>query len=169
MKTLILFRHGKSDWTAGGLDDHERPLAKRGIKASGVMGKFLQKARQIPQAALTSSALRARSSLELAFEGGGWKCPVRVTNGLYDVDPEDVLGEIQQEPDTTERLLLVGHQPTWSQFASLMIGGGDIGMPTACLLRMDFDCNSWSMVRQGSGKLIWVVPPRLFTDGDIQL
>ena len=41
MKTIILFRHGKSDWNAHFENDHERPINKRGIKAAKKMGKKL--------------------------------------------------------------------------------------------------------------------------------
>ena len=41
MKSVILFRHGKSDWGANYDHDHERPLSKRGIRDAKKMGKFL--------------------------------------------------------------------------------------------------------------------------------
>jgi len=34
---------------------------------------------------------------------------------------------------------------------------------------MDFDVESWRGVKEGEGKLVWLVPPRLFTDGDFDL
>ena len=46
MKTLILLRHGKSDWKDDELVDHERPLAKRGRKAARAVGRFLRLAEQ---------------------------------------------------------------------------------------------------------------------------
>jgi len=169
MKTLILLRHGKSDWEDDGLPDHDRPLAKRGLKSAKAMGRFLRRAQQFPDAAVTSSAVRARATLEKAFEEGGWSCPVRVSEALYEADPEHVLSEILVEPDTTERLLLVGHEPTWSELASRLIGGGALVIPTGCAARVDFDVPSWRDVAFGKGKLAWLLPPRLFTDGDFNL
>ena len=32
--SIIIFRHGKSDWNAVYGKDHDRPLSKRGINAS---------------------------------------------------------------------------------------------------------------------------------------
>ena len=49
MKTLILFRHGKSDWSGGTENDHDRPVSKRGRTAAQVMGRFLTLARQVPR------------------------------------------------------------------------------------------------------------------------
>ncbi|WP_424522101.1 SixA phosphatase family protein, partial [Rubrivirga sp.] len=56
MKTIILLRHGKSDWEADYDGDHQRPLAKRGQKGARKMGRFLTTARSVPDRALTSSA-----------------------------------------------------------------------------------------------------------------
>ena len=41
--SIIIFRHGKSDWNAVYGKDHDRPLSKRGINASKKMGIFLKK------------------------------------------------------------------------------------------------------------------------------
>ena len=169
MKTLILLRHGKSDWDAGDFPDHDRPLAKRGLKAARAMGRFLGLAGQAPESAVTSSAVRARATLEEAAGAGGWKCRVRVTRALYEATPMEALQEVRAEPDATDRLILVGHEPTWSELAVLLMGGGSLRMPTASMLRIDFDVDSWKEVAYGGGRLAWMIPPRLFTDGDFEL
>ena len=43
MKQILLLRHAKSSWDHPGLDDFDRPLAKRGLKDAPRMGKFLRK------------------------------------------------------------------------------------------------------------------------------
>ena len=48
MLSLILFRHGKSDWDAPYANDHERPLANRGKEAARCMGRLLSHTRQVP-------------------------------------------------------------------------------------------------------------------------
>ena len=40
MKTIYLLRHGKSDWDSHA-DDHERPLAPRGVDAAKRIGHYL--------------------------------------------------------------------------------------------------------------------------------
>ena len=39
-RSIIIFRHGKSDWDANYSKDHDRPLSKRGINASKKWGSF---------------------------------------------------------------------------------------------------------------------------------
>ena len=67
MKSVILFRHGKSDWNASYGSDHERPLSKRGVHAAMRMGRFLAEKNQIPDLVISSTALRAQSTAKLAI------------------------------------------------------------------------------------------------------
>ena len=161
MKTLYFLRHGKSDWDAAYGDDHERPLAKRGRKAAKQLGKLLTDWKQQPDRIVTSSAVRALQTLDYARKAGGWQVPERVTEALYLAEPEAVLAEIHAEPDTAERLLLVGHEPTWSETISRLIGGGDVRVPTAAVARVDLDVEAWRDIQFGDGQLIWLLPPRL--------
>ena len=55
MKTLLLMRHAKSDWDHPDLDDHDRPLNKRGLRNAPLMGKFIRDAKLVPGACLTST------------------------------------------------------------------------------------------------------------------
>lgn len=168
-KCLILFRHGKSDWNAEFLTDHERPIAKRGIKAAKVMGKLLQAAGQVPDSVISSSAVRARTTVELAAEAGSWNCPIRVTSALYEADPLQVMGVIHQEPDTTATLLLVGHEPTWSELTAKLIGGGRVRVATAAMVQIGFEVDSWSKVEFGLGELVGLISPKFFTEGGFEV
>ncbi len=160
MKTILLFRHGKSDWDADYGADHDRPLADRGQKGSRKMGRFLTTARTVPDRALTSSATRARETLATAAEAGGWTGPARVTEALYESAPEDVLREIQAEPDDAQTLIVVGHEPTWSGLVSKLIGGGAVQMKTAAVAAVEVEVERWADVQFGRGSLAFLLPPR---------
>jgi phosphohistidine phosphatase len=161
MPALILLRHGKSDWDADyGGDDRARPLARRGRKAAQQMGRFLARARQVPDAAITSPALRAEDTLRLAMEGGGWSCPVRTAAPLYGGGVSGLLTEVRKERDTTDVLLAVGHEPTWSEAVVALIGGGEIRFPTGALARVDFEVDRWDEVGPGTGVLVFCIGPR---------
>ena len=43
MRRLLLLRHEKSSWDDPGLEDFDRPLAKRGRKAAPRMARYLDK------------------------------------------------------------------------------------------------------------------------------
>jgi phosphohistidine phosphatase len=162
-KRLILFRHGKSDWDASFSRDHDRPLAPRGIKAAKAMGKFLAAAQAVPDSVVTSSAVRAQRTIDLAMAAGNWSCSVRVTDDLYDADVNTVLAVIHQEPDERDSLMLVGHQPTWSDTVAHLLGGGMVSVPTAAMVCLEFEVISWNQVGHGRGVLLWLLPPKLLT------
>ena len=168
-KRLLLFRHAKSDWHAGALNDHERPLTKRGREAARVMGRVLAAADQLPDLVVTSSAVRARTTVELAHTVGCWTCPVETSDTLYDTDATSLLERICVLPDTANCVLLAGHEPTWSELASRLIGGGDLRFPTAALARLDLDVARWRDVTFGSGVLVWLLQPKFFVEGNFPL
>lgn len=165
MKTILLLRHGKSDWDADYAGDHERPLADRGQKGARKMGRFITTARVVPDRALTSSAVRARETLATAAEAGGWLGPARVSDALYEATPEAVLDEIRKEPDDADTLVVVGHEPTWSRLVSLLIGGGHVEMRTAAVARIDVEVEQWADVQAGRGALAFLLPPGALRPG----
>ena len=165
MRSLILFRHGKSDWDAPITADHERPLADRGRDAARCMGKLLNQTKQIPDLAVSSSALRARDTLHLAARAGHWDCPIRIDSTLYETSPNAVLTWLTALDETPERLLRTGHEPTWSDLAGRLIGRALMKVPTAAMLRIDFEIEDWSKLTFGSGELRWLLPPKMFCKG----
>lgn len=168
MLSLFLFRHGKSDWDAQFSSDHERPLTKRGKEAARCMGRMLAKSDQLPDLAISSSALRARETLQLAARAGKWSCPVRIDSALYESSPSAILAWIRQLEDKPARLLLTGHEPTMSDLAGRMIGKALLRVPTACMLRIDFEIGQWSEIKFGQGELRWLLPPKILCKGKKQ-
>ena len=134
MLSLFLLRHGKSDWGADFQGDHERPLKKRGIKAAKRMGDLLTSAGNAPDVVLTSSAVRARTTAELAHEAGAWDCAIGVEGGLYDATPNELLEPVR-EHGAGERVLVVNHEPTCSGAVATLCGGAPPVFPTAAARR----------------------------------
>jgi phosphohistidine phosphatase len=168
MKRLLLLRHAKSDWESGAAADHERPLASRGRKAARTMGRFMAHAQLVPDFAVTSTAVRARTTLELAMEAGEWSCPVNETRSLYHAGVEDVLAVVSESAETDASVLIVGHQPIWGGVVERLTGA-DTRMATGTLVGIDLRTDSWSWIRPGIGELAFIIPPRLLTDGTIDL
>lgn len=165
MKTLLLLRHAKSDWDAAYADDHARPLAERGVKAARKMGRWATSIGLVPDQALASTALRARQTLALAAEAGGWNGAARITDALYEATPEAVLAEIRATDDNVGVLVVVGHEPTTSRLVSLLIGGGLVEIKTAAAARVDVPVMRWADVAPGRGVLAALVPPGAFEPG----
>ena len=160
MKTVILFRHGKSDWEASYGTDHERPLAKRGRLAADRMGRYLSEMAEVPDLAISSTAVRARDTLDRAMRAGDWSCEVELLDDLYLPSPYALLHVLQNQAESLASVMLVGHQPAWSETLSLLVGGGDFRFPTAAMARVDVDTEHWAEVDFGTGSLRWMVTPK---------
>jgi len=69
-KTLLVLRHGKSDWSTGE-DDFDRPLVSRGRLGSRKMGAWIRHRKLRPDVVLSSPAERARGTTEAACAAMG--------------------------------------------------------------------------------------------------
>jgi phosphohistidine phosphatase len=161
MRTLLVMRHAKSDWGEPFSSDHERPLAPRGIKAARRMGRFLSEAGTPPELVVSSTAVRALTTAELAAEAGGWGCSIVPDAALYASDPERVLGVVAGVDPEVSRLLIAGHEPTWSGLVRQLIGGGTVRMPTAAVACLDLAHGGWADLAPGSCVLRWLVAPKM--------
>ena len=160
MKNLLLLRHAKSDWGVYYETDHDRPLSPRGKSAARLIGSYLASVGPLPEVILTSSALRAKTTAEMAKESGSWPSSIVSSRDLYGAEPESILHLLQQQEDSIETLMLVGHNPTWESLAHLLIGGGSLRFPTGALARIKFAATGWLEISFGQGTLSWLVTPK---------
>ena len=68
--TLIIMRHGKSDWHTGE-NDFDRPLSERGTRDAARMGRWLSSSRYLPDQIIASPATRAKQTVELLCKESG--------------------------------------------------------------------------------------------------
>jgi phosphohistidine phosphatase len=161
MKTLLVMRHAKSDWGAAFSRDHDRPLNSRGEKAARHMGRFLADTRCVPELVISSTAIRALTTVELASDAGDWGCPIISNGSLYASDPERVLEVVAGVDPAVECLLIAGHEPTWSGLVGRLMGGGRVSMPTAAVACLDLQNGSWANLPNGACQLRWLVTPKM--------
>ncbi len=161
-KNIIFYRHAKSDWSLEYPDDHDRPLANRGIRSAKIMGKVLAMSGKLPDLAITSSATRARQTLDISIESGNWECPTEVQGLIYNGNVQAILKMIHQLDDKYKIVMLVGHEPTWSGLVSFLIDGGNLRFPTASMARVEFRIKSWHDLKPGLGELRWLLQPGFF-------
>jgi phosphohistidine phosphatase len=157
---LLVMRHGKSDWKASSVDDHERPLARRGVEAARWMGALIAELDMVPDLVLASTAVRALDTARLAALGGSWSSPVEPRRELYGQDVSGVLEIIACAQDI-KRLMVVGHEPTFSGLVSELVGGARIRLPTAAVACVEIDAGGWAEIAAGRSQLLWLAVPKL--------
>ena len=160
MKSVILFRHGKSDWNAPYGNDHDRPLAKRGVEAAKKMGTFLREKNQIPELAISSTAVRAKTTVELAMDSAKWTSKLVLERGIYGGSPDFLLELMHSQDDIYNSICLVGHEPNFSFFISRATNQYYVNFTTANMAKINFDTNAWLKVKFPLGKLEWHQQPK---------
>lgn len=124
------------------------------------MGKFLSLSGLLPEVVISSTALRARRTIELASSAGEWSIPVTFDDRLYGADEGTVLHLLQHLDEDVERAMIVGHEPTMSDCVGLFTHAA-VRFPTAAICCIRFEADDWRTVLPGEGELIWHLPPRI--------
>ena len=173
-RTLVLFRHAKSAWPD--VPDHDRPLARRGIQAAPVMGRWLREAGLLPGQVLCSTARRARQTWQFAQAGLAATAPVTFDARIYEASATDLLALIREVPPAAGTLLLIGHNPATEDLALLLATPpgaragpsgavpGDLErirskFPTAAIAVLEFP-GTWPGLAPGRARLTAFVSPR---------
>jgi len=154
-------RHGKSDWSARFETDRDRPINKRGRKAAKAIGGAIARADRVPDILVVSPAVRAAMTADLAVDAGQWRCERRIDEGLYGAGAEGVLDVVRRHGRDSERLMVVGHEPTMSSVVSRAIGGGSIRFPTAAVAALRLHISTWSALDWRRAELDFFITPRL--------
>jgi phosphohistidine phosphatase len=160
MRTLLLLRHGKSDWDHD-LPDHDRTLSKRGRKAAKAMGKYIASTGPRPTQVLCSDSKRTRETWEIiAKEKWGSDLPsCEFLPELYLASAEGLLRRIRQVDAETETLLVIAHEPGCSGLVHALTGAR-MRYPTAALARIDTPHDNWRSLSENEGELRLLLPPK---------
>lgn len=166
MPELYLLRHAKSDWSAPGRADRERPLAERGVRAAAAMRDHLDAAGVRPEVVFCSPAVRTRETLELVIGGLG-RPLVDFDRGLYGAGPDEILDLLRTEVAAAEAAMVVGHNPTMAQLALWLAvddGSGarmrvETKFSTGAVATLAFE-GAWAELAPGTAELVAFTTPR---------
>jgi phosphohistidine phosphatase len=160
MKTLLLMRHAKSSWKEHGLEDHERPLNKRGKKDAPLMGKFIFDRELIPQTILASTAERAKKTAEAFVESSGYSGEVELLHSFYLGEPYQYIEALQSLPDEVERVMVIGHNPGLEGLLQILSGRVE-SLTTAAIAHLSLPIKSWKELDENTdGELVELWRPR---------
>lgn len=158
-RTLMLLRHGKSDWNNNLDSDFDRPLAPRGKQAAKRMAEMMIEREMEPELIITSPAVRALQTAQIVLTEIG-DIDVVEDEAVYEASLEDLLGTVQNLPDDVERVLMVGHNPGLEELATELTGDTGVVMKTCTLAIIQAKVKSWEDVTAGSAKLSALYNPR---------
>jgi phosphohistidine phosphatase len=161
MKALLLLRHAKSSWKHPELADRDRPLNKRGKRDALCMGRLLEEEGLIPDAILSSTAVRAHDTAAAVAESCGYdRRRITFIESLYLSGPGEYLNVLRLLPDDPKVVLVVGHNPGMEEYLEVLTGQTE-AMPTAALAFVKLPIKRWSALDDKTrGKLATVWRPK---------
>jgi phosphohistidine phosphatase len=149
MKELLFLRHAKSSWEWS-VEDRNRPLQPKGIKAIITVAQHWKKDFQVFETIVSSPANRAlHTATILAHEIGFPLSQVSIKEALYSFNSEDVLRQIKQLDDRFSKIILVGHNPAFTYAADYLSVKPTTELKTADWISLTFAQSLWAYVANG--------------------
>lgn len=169
MHALHLLRHAKSSWADEDLDDHDRPLSKRGRRDAETIARHLARG-GTPDLVLSSTATRARGTLAPLLE---YLKPRRILldRDLYLAPGAKLLQRLRKADEDVRAVLLIGHNPGLHELA-LLLADPDTPVelpplsgkfPTGALASYRFG-SEWRRLKPHAATLVAYVTPRELAD-----
>jgi phosphohistidine phosphatase len=166
MKTLHLLRHAKSSWKDTAIEDHERPLSKRGRKIAKTIGAYLRREKIKPDLVVCSSAVRATETLA-PIRRKAKPRKVVLEDRIYEAPQQKLWKRIRALPEKAESVLLIGHNPALQEFALRLADTDsrarfptlDAKFPTGAMATFRFD-GAWKELRPNGAALSAFTTPK---------
>lgn len=153
MPTLLMLRHARAQPFSA--RDHERVLAGDGVSGARAAGRLVALT-GVPDIVLVSAAQRARQTLEVAMEAGGWTAQIVPLESLYTGGPSDVFEALAVHGGAHATVLVVGHEP-WCSGVVGLLTGARAPMTTAALASLQVG-PAWEALDPGWCTLQWLAP-----------
>ena len=166
-RRLIIVRHAKSSWDDPTLDDHDRPLSRRGQRALPVLAEHLRSISAAPDVVLCSTSARTIATLDGIKPALPPDAEIVIDERLFHAGEHWMLDQIRSLPDAVGSVLVVGHNPGLQEMAIQLVGAGTADdraqlerkFPTAAAATIVFD-GTWGDVAAGVGHLEHLFLPR---------
>jgi phosphohistidine phosphatase len=152
---LYFLRHGLADRSAWMGTDFERPLTEEGKERMMHEADCIRQLDLGLDAILSSPLVRAYQTAEIVADRMNMLDLLVVDEQLEPgFGPSDLAQILEGYPQADE-LMLVGHEPDFSETISFLIGGGSIVCKKGSLARVD-------LIDAGplAGELVWLIPPK---------
>ena len=153
--SLYLLRHADAgDSAAWTDDDANRPLSKKGRGQARRLGNLLADLGVRPDRILTSPRVRAQETAKLVGKRVG-RGPVVDDRLDWGFDAAALASMLQEQAEGDTSLMLVGHDPVFSDLASWLVGA-PLALAKGALVRIDL---ADGKPGEAAGALRWFLPP----------
>ena len=155
MKTIYLVRHAQAVKGKKNVPDHERPLVRKGEKKAKSLALKLKKNLIRPDVIISSQAERALGTSRILADILRYPSDqIILKTSLYKSKKgKDFLKIVKELEGKIHSALIVGHEPTLSELATLLVPSSISFIPNAGIMRIDFEISTWKGLVPGKGSL----------------
>ncbi len=160
-KQLLIIRHAKAELADFKKSDFKRALSTRGERNAQEMAQRLKIKKIQPQKLLSSPALRAISTANyFAIELGISKSEIIQDLEIYDALSNTLLNCINNMDDQVDFVALFGHNPALTHLVNKFCNTTIYNIPTCGMALIKFPFDSWKMLSEETGDLIFYDFPK---------
>ena len=141
-RRLIVMRHAKSSWKETGIEDHDRPLSKRGFRDAPKIADAIHERGWSPDLILVSSSKRTLQTLsEMSHRFGGAQSEIK--SEIYHATVNDLL-LVLEDMDEEGTTMVLGHNPGSEILINHLSGEWHV-MPTATAVLLVESGGGWDV------------------------
>jgi len=164
MKTLYIVRHAKSSWGFPDLKDEERPIIEKGIHNTNLMVKELVRREVMVDKMICSKARRTIETAKILARGLNYPIEKIESNKvLYTSDVDDLYEIIREIEDDIYNLMIIGHNPTLTQFVNRFLTEEIEILNTSAVLAFEFETKNWFDFEKSTCETKFMLSPKLLS------
>jgi phosphohistidine phosphatase len=161
MKTLYIVRHAKSSWDYPALEDYQRPLLEKGKKRTKYIVDYLLEKNVRVDLIMSSHATRALETAKIIAKALQYpENKILISKSIYHSDPDGLFNLFFDLPEDIHSLMIVGHNPTLTNFANLFLERKLDNLPTSGIVCIDFKTDNWEEIVSSGRFTKFVVSPK---------
>ncbi|MBE0637836.1 MAG: histidine phosphatase family protein [Bacteroidales bacterium] len=167
MKTVYILRHAKSSWDFPHLSDEERPLIDKGKKRTRLINEYLINNQISIDLILSSHAVRAFDTAKIIARAIGYPLDkIRINKMIYHSHEENLIDQFYDLSDEISSVMLVGHNPTLTNFVNLFLDEKIEWLPTSGLVSINFYTDQWVNLSTAKFDTNFVITPSMLKKKD---
>ena len=85
-----------------------------------------------------------------------------INRTIYGAGAQQLLELVQNQDELHKSIMLFGHNPTFTSFVNFLTGSNIMNVVTCGVVRIDFECSSWTEIDFGSGRLAYYEYPKKY-------
>ncbi len=161
MKTVLLVRHAKSDWSDPSLSDFDRPLNGRGKEDAPVMAHRLLDNKVAIDAFISSPAKRARNTARIFAKAYKTKKDdILFRDELYGASENVFWDVIAKAENKADSIAIFSHNPGITDFANLLTSTRIDNIPTCGIFAVKADCEKWKDFKEAEKEFVFFDFPK---------